>query len=131
MFCRMDKDKEEVNKLHNATEEERFKYFKQNPKEIVNKAQKGFFPSVRNSRDASSNVNPTALYPAGKYKFLQKFYHRGAFFLDEQDQVFTRDVTQPTLDDHFDKTVLPRVMQVRLASRFRLIRFQNTLKRCS
>ena len=38
----MEKGKDEVNKLHNATEEERFKYFKQNPKEVVNKAHKGF-----------------------------------------------------------------------------------------
>ena len=27
--------------------------------------------------------------------------------------MFTRDVAQPTLEDHFDKTVLPKVMQVK------------------
>ena len=31
---------------------------------------------------------------------------------DEDNQVFKRDFAKPTLEDHFDKTVLPKVMQV-------------------
>ncbi|KAI0982109.1 hypothetical protein GJ496_002153 [Pomphorhynchus laevis] len=49
----------------------------------------------------------------GKYKFLQKYYHRGAFYLHKEDSVFTRDFSAPTLEDHFDKTILPKVMQVK------------------
>lgn len=71
------------------TEEERHSLFKSNPKEITNKANKG------------------------KYKFLQKYYHRGVFYLDEEEHVFRRDVSAPTLEDHFDKTILPQVMQVK------------------
>ena len=37
------------------------------------------------------------------------------FFLasqDEEDDVYKRDFAKPTLEDHFDKTVIPKVMQV-------------------
>ncbi|CAG5116234.1 unnamed protein product [Candidula unifasciata] len=85
----MEKEKQDVEKLRNMTEEERRQELRQNPKQVVNKA------------------------PKGKYKFLQKYYHRGAFFLDVDDTVFKQDFSQPTLEDHFDKTILPKVMQVK------------------
>ncbi len=46
-----------------------------------------------------------------KVKFLQKYYHKGAFFGDED--LLQRDYTQATLEDQFDKTALPKVMQVK------------------
>merc|ERR1712152_7935 len=49
----------------------------------------------------------------GKYKFMQKYYHRGAFYMDEEENVLKRDVSHATLEDKFDKTVLPKVMQVK------------------
>ncbi len=119
MNFRMEKERIEAERLHNMTEEERLIELKNNPKIVANKM------------------------PKGKYKFLQKYYHRGSFFIvssrtmawwnvfgqtnfdlilvklnlillqDEEDQVYRRDITNPTLEDHFDKTVLPKVMQVK------------------
>lgn len=84
-----EKEKEDIERMRNLPEEERLKELKLNPKKVTNKTHKG------------------------KYKFLQKYYHRGAFYLDKEEEVFKQDFSAPTLEDHFDKTVLPKVMQVK------------------
>jgi microfibrillar-associated protein 1 len=53
-----------------------------------------------------------------QWNFLQKYYHKGAFFrtFDEKDQIADPqkwDFNKPTLEDKFDKSVLPKVMQVK------------------
>ncbi len=56
--------------------------------------------------------------PKKSWKFLQKYWHKGAFFQDEGDagkdavggdSIFRRDYSAPTGDDKMDKTVLPKV----------------------
>ncbi|GAB0090733.1 Microfibrillar-associated protein 1 [Sergentomyia squamirostris] len=85
----IEKEHLEVERLRNMTEEERKQELRVNPRTVTNKVTKG------------------------KYKFLQKYYHRGAFYLDEEQDVFKRDFSSATLEDHFDKTILPKVMQVK------------------
>jgi microfibrillar-associated protein 1 len=53
-----------------------------------------------------------------KLKFLQKYHHKGAFYMDDasvqdKDDVRRREATGATLEDKFNKEVLPSVMQVK------------------
>ncbi|CAI5728722.1 unnamed protein product [Peronospora destructor] len=53
-----------------------------------------------------------------KLKFMQKYYHKGAFYVDDdsvrsKDDVRKRDATEATLEDKFNKEMLPTVMQVK------------------
>lgn len=56
-----------------------------------------------------------------KWRYLQKYWHKGAYFQENTDDVrgttgidsiFTRDFSGPTGEDKFDKTLMPAVMQV-------------------
>lgn len=53
-----------------------------------------------------------------KWNFMQKFYHKGVFFMDEssmkEDDVRRKDyASAPTLEDRIDKEKLPEVLQVK------------------
>lgn len=82
-------EKEQVQKLHEMNEEQRIAFFAKNPKMVSNHAEKG------------------------RYKFLQKYYHRGVFYLDKEDDIYKRNVDLATEDDNFDRSKLPKLMQVR------------------
>ena len=46
-----------------------------------------------------------------KYKFMQKYYHKGAYF--QEEDILKRDFNQPTLEDKFNKEMMPKAMQVK------------------
>lgn len=90
------KEKEEIEKVRNMTEEERREWERKNPK--------------------------PAAQPKQKWRFMQKYYHKGAFFQTNPDDhagtagadnIYTRDFSAPTGEDRMDKTILPKVMQVK------------------
>lgn len=48
-----------------------------------------------------------------QWKFLQKYYHKGAFYRGGDDDVIKdMDFSAPTGEDLIDKSMLPKVMQV-------------------
>ncbi len=49
----------------------------------------------------------------GQQKFMQRYYHKGAFYQDDAGDLMTRDYTAPTLEDNFNKELVPEVMRVR------------------
>lgn len=92
----MVKEREEIEKVRNMTEEERREWERKNPK--------------------------PAQPVKKKWKFMQKYFHKGAFFQAPPDEtaastgthdLFHRDFSAPTGEDKLDKTILPKVMQVK------------------
>uniref|UniRef100_A0A2C9VI48 Micro-fibrillar-associated protein 1 C-terminal domain-containing protein n=1 Tax=Manihot esculenta TaxID=3983 RepID=A0A2C9VI48_MANES len=89
------KEKEEIEKVRNITEEERSEWERKNPKPAL--------PSKQ------------------KWRFMQKYYHKGSCFQDESDdraatagtdEIYKR-VSAPTGEDKMNKSILPKVMQVK------------------
>lgn len=52
--------------------------------------------------------------PQSQMKYMQKYYHKGAFYLDEKDPIFQRDFAQATGEDAgANREMLPELKQVR------------------
>mmetsp|Transcript_30523 Transcript_30523/g.51431 ORF Transcript_30523/g.51431 Transcript_30523/m.51431 type:complete len:475 (+) Transcript_30523:312-1736(+) len=92
------KEREELEMLRSMTEEERREWERKNPKD-----------------GNMDKVNK-------KWNFLQKYYHKGAFFQDTSDdkfgtagksEIYKRDYGEAVGEDAMDKSILPKVMQVR------------------
>ena len=72
-------------------------------------------------------------------RYLQRYFHRGAFFADEraaEPKVFSRDFQQPTGDDRSvgDRRLLPKVLQVKRfglkgSSKYTTLQDQDTSRR--
>lgn len=47
-------------------------------------------------------------------RFLQKYYHKGSYYIEEDEDVLKRNFMEPTLEDRtVDRTLLPKVLQVK------------------
>jgi len=95
----MYREREEQERIRNMTEEERDLY---HAKRIA-------------KQKANEKDKP-------KMAFMQKYYHKGAFFQESADdafgtagpdEIYKRDFTAPTELERGDKTLLPAAMQVR------------------
>lgn len=103
VWCRDEREREakeaqEKERWKNMTEEERQRWLRLHPKGTEGKPKK-------------------------KWRFLQKYWHRGAFFQTEADTaenedegvvgaINTRDFSAPVGEDKMDKSILPQIMQV-------------------
>jgi microfibrillar-associated protein 1 len=74
---------------------------------------RGLTEEERRRMDEEKEREWASNQPRTQMKFMQKYYHKGAFFQDTKDPLFERDYNQPTLQDRHDKEVLPGVMQAR------------------
>lgn len=101
----------------------------------------------RNLRQAGNKAEAAAGAPASavaaapslaskkKWKFLQKYWHKGAFFQGEDEEggesilgdVMHRDYDAPTGEDKFDRQILPKIMQVRNFGRRGRTKWQHLL----
>jgi microfibrillar-associated protein 1 len=45
-----------------------------------------------------------------KYRFMQKYYHKGAFFNDQDDAILKRDYNTAVGEDLFDRSNLPKIL---------------------
>ena len=85
------REEEESENVRKMTEEERREWERNNPKPS----------SVRSSKRK-------------RWNFMQKYYHRGAFFQEEVGvDDCRRDFSTPTGEDRMDKSILPKIMQVK------------------
>jgi microfibrillar-associated protein 1 len=64
--------------------------------------------------DEILKMTPAPEPKTNQYRFLQKYYHSGGFYRNEDDPTFQRDFTAPTgADRTIDRTLLPKVLQVK------------------
>ncbi|ORX45704.1 hypothetical protein DM01DRAFT_1339930 [Hesseltinella vesiculosa] len=51
----------------------------------------------------------------GEFTFMQKYYHKGAFYQDMagKEEIFQRDYSAPTMNDVRKREILPEIMQVK------------------
>ena len=108
---RMFAEREEQEKIRRMSEAEKKKYFDAHPE-----LRRGFGDETKAGGATSQGEKP-------KLGFMQKYYHKGAFFQEAADdafgtaathEIYARDFSAATGGDRgVDKSALPKAMQVR------------------
>ncbi|KAL4450606.1 hypothetical protein ABPG77_000962 [Micractinium sp. CCAP 211/92] len=82
---------------------------------------------------AVPSLPPPPVQPKKKWKFLQKYWHKGAFFQSEDHEgesvlgdIMHRSYDAPTGEDRVDKEMLPKIMQARVRNFGRRGRVKHT-----
>ncbi|RPB29763.1 hypothetical protein L211DRAFT_859667 [Terfezia boudieri ATCC MYA-4762] len=88
---KVEKEREEIERRRNMDEKERYK-------EDMEYARK--------KREEAKEAR-------GEMKFLQKYYHKGAFYQDDSEIMKRNYATAPVEDQTVNKEILPKYMQVR------------------
>ena len=75
------------------------------------------------SENLKLGSNDTLRKFKSKLNYLQKYYHKGAFFQDESqlndEHIYNRDYNLPTWEDSIDRTKLPSIMNKRRGNLFK------------
>lgn len=88
---KVEKEREEIERRRNMDEKERYK-------EDMEYARK--------KREEAKEAR-------GEMKFMQKYYHKGAFYQDDSEILKRNYATAPVEDQAVNKEILPKYMQVR------------------
>ena len=109
----------ELNRIKRQMEEKKKK--KKEQKEI--ERRRNLTDEQRKEENLKLGSDSTIRNFKSKIKYLQKYYHKGAFFQDEaynnSEHIYNRDFNLPTWEDSIDRSNLPGIMEKRRGNLFK------------
>ena len=70
-------------------------------------------PDSEKERIWNERLSSTQGEEKSKYEFMQRYYHKGAFFQDSEDPILKRNYDLPVQSERIDRASLPQSMQVK------------------
>ena len=109
----------ELNRIKRQMEEKEIK--KKEQKEI--ERRRNLTDEQRKEENLKLGSDSTIRNFKSKIKYLQKYYHKGAFFQDEaynnSEHIYNRDFNLPTWEDSIDRSNVPGIMEKRRGNLFK------------
>ena len=109
----------ELNRIKRQMEEKEIK--KKEQKEI--ERRRNLTDEQRKEENLKLGSDSTIRNFKSKIKYLQKYYHKGAFFQDEaynnSEHIYNRDFNLPTWEDSIDRSNVPAIMEKRRGNLFK------------